>query len=58
MKPHAHVQCFGDMIEFNDAQLRLSKSLNSQVIAYMDYLTSLAKVEKAIGMVPVLAGIE
>ncbi|MCD6293663.1 MAG: TolC family protein, partial [Deltaproteobacteria bacterium] len=41
-----------DMIEYNDAQLSLTRSQSSLVTAYYDYLTALARIENAIGVVP------
>lgn len=38
-----------DVIEFNDAQLRLTKTRNELVVTYYGYLTALASIEHAIG---------
>lgn len=45
----------GDVIEYNDAQLRLSEARSNLIVTYINYLTALARVEKAIGTVPLLA---
>lgn len=45
----------GDMIEFNDAQLRLTKARNNMVSTFFDYKTALASLEKAIGYFPDMA---
>ncbi|MBU1234038.1 MAG: TolC family protein [Proteobacteria bacterium] len=42
----------GDMIEFNDAQLRIAKARSNLVTAYYGYNTALASLEKAIGIYP------
>ena len=42
----------GDMIEFNDAQLRLSEARSNLVTTYYGYNTALASLEKAIGHHP------
>ncbi|MBU1056793.1 MAG: TolC family protein [Proteobacteria bacterium] len=42
----------GDMIEFNDAQLRISKARSNLVTTYYSYNTALASLEKAIGQYP------
>lgn len=42
----------GDMIEFNDAQLRVSEARSNLVTTYYAYNTALASLEKAIGMYP------
>ncbi len=44
-----------DMIEYNDAQLSLTRSQSNLVTSYYDYLTALARIENAIGVVPELA---
>lgn len=44
-----------DMIEYNDAQLSLTRSQSSLVTAYYDYLTALARIENAVGVIPGLA---
>jgi len=38
-----------DVIEFNDAQLRLTKTRNELVVTYYGYLTALASIEHATG---------
>lgn len=45
----------GDVIEYNDAQLRLIEARSNLIVTYVSYLTALARVEKAIGTVPLLA---
>lgn len=42
----------GDMIEFNDAQLRISQARSNLVTTYYAYNTALASLEKAIGVYP------
>lgn len=39
-----------DMIEFNDAQLSLTEAQSTLVTTYYDYLTSLARIERAVGV--------
>ena len=41
-----------DMIEYNDAQLSLTRAQSSLVTTYYDYLTALARIEHAIGVIP------
>ncbi len=41
-----------DMIEYNDAQLSLTRSQSNLVSAYYDYLTALAQIENAVGVIP------
>jgi outer membrane protein len=41
-----------DVIEFNDAQLRLTKTRNELVVTYYGYLTALAGIENATGSYP------
>jgi len=43
-----------DMIEYNDAQLNLTRSQSNLVLTYYEYLTSLANLEYAIGVIPEL----
>ncbi len=42
----------GDMIEFNDAQIRFTLAKSNLVSTYFDYQTALANLEKAIGFFP------
>lgn len=42
----------GDMIEFNDAQLRLTSARTSLVTSYFDFTTALASLDNAIGKFP------
>jgi outer membrane protein len=42
----------GDMIEYNDAQLRVTKAKNNLVSTFFDYNTALASLENAIGYFP------
>jgi len=42
----------GDMIEFNDAQLRLTEAKSNLVTTFFDYNTALASLENAIGQFP------
>ena len=42
----------GDMIEFNDAQLRFSKAKSNLVTTFFDFNKSLASLENAIGQFP------
>lgn len=44
----------GDLLEFNDAQLLYTQNQTSLVIAYYGYLTSLAQIERAVGVLPEL----
>ncbi len=41
-----------DMIEYNDAQLSLTRSQSNLVTAYYDYLTALARIENSVGVIP------
>lgn len=41
-----------DMIEFNDAQLTYTRSQSNLVATYYSYLTALARMERAAGIVP------
>lgn len=41
-----------DMIEFNDAQLTFSTSQSNLVVTYYSYLTALARIERAVGIMP------
>ena len=47
-----------DMIEYNDAQLSLTRSQSNVVTSYYDYLTALARIEHAIGVIPELTATE
>lgn len=42
----------GDVIEYNDAQFRLSEARGNLVVSYVNYLVALAEVEKAVGTIP------
>ncbi len=42
----------GDMIEFNDAQLSLTRSQSDLIGTYFSYLTALAGIERATGTTP------
>ncbi len=42
----------GDMIEFNDSQLRYTAASSNLVTTFFDYKTALASLENAIGMFP------
>jgi len=44
----------GDVLEFNDAQLLYTENQSSLVITYYNYLTALARIERAIGIIPEL----
>jgi len=44
----------GDILEFNDAQLLFTENQSSLVITYYNYLTALARIERAVGVVPEL----
>ncbi len=44
----------GDMIEFNDAQLNLTRSQSDLIGTYFSYLTALAGIERATGTPPEL----
>jgi len=44
-----------DMIEFNDAQLSLTEAQSTLVTTYYEYLTSLARIERAVGVTDGLA---
>lgn len=48
----------GDLLEFNDAQLLYTQNQTSLVVAYYGYLTTLAQIERAVGVVPELAGFD
>lgn len=41
-----------DMIEYNDAQLLLSRAQSNLIVTYYDYLTALARLEHAVGVTP------
>ena len=43
-----------DMIEYNDAQLLLSRAQSNLIVTYYDYLTALARLERAVGVTPEL----
>ena len=45
----------GDLLEFNDAVLLLTENQSSLVVTYYNYLTELARLERAIGVIPELA---
>ena len=45
----------GDMIEFNDSQLRMTKARSNLVNTYFDYNIALASLENAIGYFPVMS---
>ena len=45
----------GDILEFNDAVLLLTENQSSLVVTYYNYLTELARLERAIGVIPELA---
>lgn len=44
----------GDVLEFNDAQLLFTENQSSLVVTYYNYLTALARIERAIGVIPEL----
>jgi len=44
----------GDILEFNDAQFLLTENQSNLVIAFYDYLTAIADIERSIGMTPEL----
>jgi outer membrane protein len=46
----------GDVLEFNDAQLLFTENQSSLVVTYYNYLTALARIERAIGVIPELQG--
>lgn len=46
----------GDLLEFNDAQLLFTENQSSLVVTYYNYLTALARIERAIGIIPELQG--
>lgn len=48
----------GNLLEFNDAQLLYTESQSNVVITYYNYLTSLARIEQAIGVFPALEASE
>jgi len=45
----------GDLLEFNDAQLLYTENQSNLVITYYNYLTALARIDRAIGVTPELA---
>ena len=45
----------GDLLEFNDAQLLYTENQSSLVITYYNYLTALARIDRAVGVTPELA---
>jgi len=46
----------GDILEFNDAVLLFTENQSSLVVTYYNYLTELARLERAIGLIPELSG--
>jgi len=44
----------GDLLEFNDAQLLYTENQSSLVITYYNYLTALARIDRAVGVTPEL----
>ena len=46
----------GDVLEFNDAVLLLTENQSNLVVTYYNYLTELARLERAIGVIPELGG--
>jgi outer membrane protein len=46
----------GDVLEFNDAQLLYTQNQSDLVITYYNYLTALARIERAVGVIPELEG--
>jgi outer membrane protein len=44
----------GDLLEFNDAQLLYTENQSSLVVTYYTYLTALARIERATGLIPEL----
>ncbi|THB78385.1 MAG: TolC family protein [Desulfobulbaceae bacterium] len=44
----------GDILEYNDAQLLYTENQSNLVITYYTYLTALARIERAIGIIPEL----
>ena len=48
----------GDVLEFNDAQLLFTENQSSLVVTFYNYLTALARIERAIGVIPELQGDE
>ena len=42
----------GDMIEFNDAQVRLTKARSNLVTTFFAYNTALARLDFAVGIYP------
>lgn len=45
----------GDLLEFNDAQLLYTENQSNLVITYYNYLTALARIDRAVGVTPELA---
>ena len=46
---------FGDQLEQGTAVLLLTENQSSLVVTYYNYLTELARLERAIGVIPELA---
>ena len=44
----------GDLLEFNDAQLLYTQNQSELVITYYNYLTALARIDRAVGVTPEL----
>jgi outer membrane protein len=44
----------GDLLEFNDAQLLYTENQSNLVITYYNYLTALARIDRAVGVTPEL----
>ncbi|RZW16680.1 MAG: TolC family protein [Desulfobulbaceae bacterium] len=44
----------GDLLEFNDAQLLYTQNQSNLVITYYNYLTALARIDRAVGVTPEL----
>ena len=48
----------GDLLEFNDAQLLFTENQSNLVITFYNYLTALARIDRAIGVTPELVDYE
>ncbi len=44
----------GDLLEFNDAQLLYTQNQSNLVVTYYNYLTALARIDRAVGATPEL----
>ena len=48
----------GDLLEFNDAVLLYTENQSNLVVTYYNYLTELARIERAVGVIPELSNFD